>query len=83
MKVADVNEWLVSSVTVAYFAYLDARIKALKEARGEGALVSDKPEQMFRVNWELVGGLKELKALRDMADDPEQVYEVFGVGDAV
>jgi hypothetical protein len=68
-------------VTTAFFAYLDERIKLLKEARGEGALVSDNPEQMFRVNWELVGGLKELGALRDLPRDAEQVYEVFGVAE--
>jgi hypothetical protein len=83
MKVADVDEWLHSEITEAFFKYINQRIKALKEARGEGALVLDVPEAMFRANWEFVGGLKELQALADLPVDPEQVYEVFGVGDAV
>lgn len=79
MQVADVEEWLSSDVTRAFFEYLTKRIEALKAARGEGALVSEDPEKMFRANWELVGGLKELGALNDLPRDNEQVYEVFGV----
>lgn len=83
MKVVDVREWLQSEVTQAFFEYLDLRIKSLKEARGEGTLVSGDAQQMFRANWELVGGLKELQALLDLPRDDEQVYEVFGVADDV
>jgi hypothetical protein len=79
MKIADVKEWMQSEVTGAFFEYLDLRIKSLKDARGEGTLVSGDAQQMFRANWELVGGLKELQALRDLPNDDEQVYEVFGV----
>ena len=81
MKTADVNEWLHSEVTEAFFEYLNLRIKALKDARGEGALVLDDPQAMYRANWEFVGGLKELEALSVM--DEEQIFEVFGVGNEV
>lgn len=83
MKAADVEEWLASNVTVSFFAYVETRIQALKDARGEGALVHEDPQKMFRANWELVGGLKELSALKDLPTDPEQVYEVFGVSNAL
>lgn len=83
MKVVDVREWLQSEVTQAFFEYLDLRIKSLKEARGEGTLVSTDAQQMFRANWELVGGLKELQALSDLPKDDDQVYEVFGVADGI
>lgn len=79
MKATDVSEWLQSEVTTAFFTYLGQRITALKDARGAGALVLDDAQAMFRANWELVGGLKELGALHDLVSDPEQVYEVFGV----
>lgn len=83
MKIADVKEWMGSEVTRAFFEYLDLRIKSLKDARGEGTLVSGDAQQMFRANWELVGGLKEIQALRDLPNDDEQVYEVFGVANDV
>jgi hypothetical protein len=83
MKAADVKEWLNSPVTEAYFKYLGERIAAFKTSRGEGALLSEDPHKMFRANWELVGGLKELEALRDLPVDQEQVFEVFGVSDEV
>lgn len=83
MKTEDVQEWLSSPVTCAYFDYLNKRITAFKNSRGEGALVNEDPNKMFRANWELVGGLRELEALTDLQSDPEQVYEVFGVSDEV
>ena len=79
MKAADVRDWLASEVTESYFLYLRQRIESFKKSRGDGALLHDDPQKMYRANWELVGGLKELEALADIQSDPEQVYEVFGI----
>lgn len=83
MKAMDVQEWMSSPVTEMYFDYLNKRIAAFKQSRGEGALVNDDPQKMFRANWELVGGLRELEALAGMPGDQEQIYEVFGVSNEV
>jgi len=78
MRRADVKEWLASPVTERYFAYLNQRIAALKDARRDGAFLNTDPHAMFRANWELAGGLAELGALADLPKDPEQIDEVFG-----